>query len=142
MDVGRTVVSDKGMKNCSRQETGVRKTVIVRWYSGRTLGAKWCPSISLRVMWWSGRSPGLKWWFSRSPGIRGWTDRTLGVRREKEKGKEKKSLISEAAERFSFDAAVGKSVDLVVRAREQEIEIDPDLQVKRYGTSGRIQYTE
>ncbi|KAI0497432.1 hypothetical protein KFK09_020656 [Dendrobium nobile] len=48
---------------------------------------------------------------------------------EKEKGKKRKSWFLETAERFSSDAAVGKSEDLVVRAREQEIGIDPDLQM-------------
>ncbi|KAI0499809.1 hypothetical protein KFK09_018017 [Dendrobium nobile] len=48
--------------------------------------------------------------------------------REREKEKEK-SWFSETAERFSSDAAVGKSEDLVVRVREQEIGVDPDLQM-------------
>ncbi|KAI0492669.1 hypothetical protein KFK09_026945 [Dendrobium nobile] len=52
----------------------------------------------------------------------------LGER--KRKGK-RGNLVLEAAERFSSDVAVGKSEDLVVRAREQKIGIDPDLQIPR-----------
>ncbi|KAI0497675.1 hypothetical protein KFK09_020908 [Dendrobium nobile] len=54
----------------------------------------------------------------------------ISEEREREKEKEK-SWFSEAAERFSSDAAVGESVDLVVRVREQEIGVDPDLQRER-----------
>ncbi|KAI0520121.1 hypothetical protein KFK09_007592 [Dendrobium nobile] len=53
------------------------------------------------------------------------TESSTGER--KRKGKEE-NLVLEAAERFLSDVAVGKSEDLVVRAREQKIGIDPDLQ--------------
>ncbi|KAI0492508.1 hypothetical protein KFK09_026781 [Dendrobium nobile] len=60
--------------------------------------------------------------------MRYFEEREISEEREREKEKEK-SWFSETAEHFSSDAAVGKSEDLVVRAREQEIGIDPDLQM-------------
>ncbi|KAI0527162.1 hypothetical protein KFK09_002761 [Dendrobium nobile] len=51
----------------------------------------------------------------------------ISEERERE-GIKEKSWISEAAERFLSVAAVGESVDLAVRAREQKLGIDPDLQ--------------
>ncbi|KAI0519074.1 hypothetical protein KFK09_006514 [Dendrobium nobile] len=51
-------------------------------------------------------------------------------RQEREReGKRRGSLVLEPVERFSSDDAVRRFVYLAVRAREQEIGIDPDLQI-------------
>ncbi|KAI0510860.1 hypothetical protein KFK09_011470 [Dendrobium nobile] len=63
---------------------------------------------------------------SKSPGT------NLDFREERQErereGKRRGSLVLEPVERFSSDDAVRRFVYLAVRAREQEIGIDPDLQ--------------
>ncbi|KAI0494209.1 hypothetical protein KFK09_024340 [Dendrobium nobile] len=71
--------------------------------------------------------------------MRYFEEREISEEREREKEKEK-SWFSETAERFSSDAAVGKSEDLVVRVREQEIGVDPDLQVLGKGRKSRSRF--